>query len=163
MGMALQSARLTFAQNIGSAVEMTGAEDTLAGGPAPQISGNSLTFSLAKYKPRAFSVALTDISGVKPKPAGPPAWIQKRTMKITARGTILAMLDIPASERVRSIALFDMAGRNLEQFTMHDEGAAVIDWDGTAFVARRALDGFYVIRCTTDHGHASALFAYSKQ
>jgi len=163
MGSALQSTRLTFAQDIASAVEVTGAEDTLTGGPAPQISGNSLTFSLAKYKPRAFSVALTDISGVKPKPAGPPAWILKRTMKITARGTVLALLDIPAGERVRSIALFDMAGRNLEQFTMHDEGAAVIDWDGTAFVARRALDGFYVIRCTTDHGHTSALFAHSKQ
>jgi hypothetical protein len=164
-GKALQSAQLTFAKTIVSASEVTGQEDPLTTGVPLQISGNTLTFGLAKYQPRAFAVNLGGVVNVVPR-FGSELRPSNRTVNVSmasagVRRTI-ASFSIPEDQPIRSLSIIDVRGRLVRNLTQGDHVPGSLIWDGTNEHSRRVGVGTYLVRCVSGSASMSVRFAVLK-
>jgi hypothetical protein len=158
MGKPIQNARLTFpTSTIASAVEMSGAEDTLQGTQFA-VSGNALTYSLTKYQPRTFSVKL-----------GPPVAVEQKfadlmqpkpgrvilTVALAFCKSRRAEIELPYGVKIRALSITDALGRVVRNLA--DEQcltrSGTIVWDGRDMDSNPVRAGVYFIRCVTDQGN----------
>jgi alpha-mannosidase len=162
MGGAIANAHLTFAQNILSLAEMSGAEDTITPASPAINSGNVMTFGLSKYKLRTFSVALTPALV-----ANAPGWRaaalpQPSRLRISVRAesgrTTKATFNLGDKEIVRSLSIFDAKGRIIKKLVSNGGVAitGIIVWDCTNMDSRKVPVGMYYLNCKTDRSHYSA-------
>ena len=162
-GQSIANAHLTFAQNIQSFAEMTGAEDTVVpASPAASI-GNSLAFNLSKYSLRTFSVTLAPYNtGTAPGrgEAVVPPQIQYNRLSVYRTGArnAVATFSLQAGETVHGISIFDAKGRLMKNLVSNGSPAAsrTIVWDCTNVDSRKVPAGTYYLDCKTDHGRYSA-------
>jgi alpha-mannosidase len=167
MGGSMANAHLTFAQNIQSFTEMSGAEDTVTPASPASINGNALTFALTKYKLRTFSVALAPLptnnapgngGAIAPRPEWMPV-----TVRLAGIRNSKAVFNVRIGEIVRGISIFDAKGRLVRNLVSNGGpgNARTIVWDCRNAAWKKVPIGMYYINCKSDHrGYSSQVAVY---
>jgi hypothetical protein len=158
-GNPITGAKLIFpSTTITAASEVNGLEEAKG---AAQFSGSELTFDLAKYQPKTFSIKLGNVVGIGGKfddllRAVPSNRVI--SVSLASARAAHAELRIPRGETVDAIAILDARGRMVRTLVKGGDAAPAesLVWDGRNGAGRIVGPGVYFVSCLTDQGRIAA-------